>query len=222
MEILDNDLQSDVHVVWALSKDFGASGVRFGVLYTQNEPLLQCLSTFNAFTGASGPVQNLVADAIFLDDAFVDSYLTDSLKRLQHSYAWCTRTLSQLQLPFVPAQAGIFVYANLSSLLPEPTHVGEYALSQALFHYARLILTPGEAQHDPQPGWFRICYAWVPPEVLQVAMDRLARLATTIQAGGWDHLPLKDETSGEAMNEAESFVDKSLRDSVLGQSFHFV
>ena len=222
LEILDNDLQSDVHVVWALSKDFGASGVRFGVLYTQNEPLLQCISTFNAFTGASGPMQNLVADALFLDDPFVDAYLAESRKRLRHSYAVCTRTLAQLQLPFMPAQAGIFVYANLSSLLPEPTHAGEDVLSRALFLYARLVFTPGEAQRDPRPGWFRICYAWVPPDVLQVAMDRLARLATTIRAIGWDHFPLKDETAGEAIDDAESFVDKGLRDSILGQSFHFV
>ena len=37
IRILENVLDDDVHFVWALSKDFGASGFRIGVLYSQNE-----------------------------------------------------------------------------------------------------------------------------------------------------------------------------------------
>lgn len=40
VSLLDGVLGNDVHVLWGLSKDLGASGLRVGVLYSQNEELL--------------------------------------------------------------------------------------------------------------------------------------------------------------------------------------
>ena len=40
VKILDNNLQSDIHVLWGFSKDLGASGLRIGVFYSQNKALL--------------------------------------------------------------------------------------------------------------------------------------------------------------------------------------
>jgi 1-aminocyclopropane-1-carboxylate synthase len=57
-----------------------------------------------------------------------------------------------------------------------------------MFEYARVVLTPGGTQHDPKPGMFRICYAWVSVEVLQIAMERLSRLVAKIRRMDWDDL----------------------------------
>ena len=38
----------------------------------------------------------------------------------------------------------------------------------------KVVLTPGDAQHAPEPGWFRICFAFVEAPVLAVALGRLA------------------------------------------------
>ena len=40
IRLLDNRLGNNVHFLWGLSKDFGATGFRFGVIYTQNVQLL--------------------------------------------------------------------------------------------------------------------------------------------------------------------------------------
>ena len=57
ISILDNELGTDIHVLWAISKDFGASGLRCGLIYTQNEVLMEGLATLSIFTCVSGPIQ---------------------------------------------------------------------------------------------------------------------------------------------------------------------
>lgn len=173
-------------MVWAVSKDFGCSGVRYGVLYTQNELLLLAMQSVSTFTCVSGPVQYLVSE-LLTDDVFVSNFLDESRHRLVQSYNICTRKLDEMVLPFIPAEAGMFIYVDFSSILPSKTFEWEQKLSE-LMYQARVILTPGESQHDPAPGMFRICYAWVSPEVLEVAMERLSRLVAKVRRMEWDDI----------------------------------
>jgi len=187
IKVLDNDLGNDVHMIWAVSKDFGGSGLRVGLVYSQNERLMDGLAPLSIFTCCSGPIQYLVSE-LLTDDQFVDSFLDESRNRLLYSYQICTAKLEEMVLPYVPAEAGMFVYVDFSSLLPEKTFEWEERLSDLMFEYARIVLTPGESQRDSRPGWFRICYAWVTVEVLQIAMERLSRLVAKIRRMDWDDL----------------------------------
>jgi hypothetical protein len=45
------------HVLWGLSKDWGVSGFRVGVAWTQNQPLYDALCNAAVFTSVPGPVQ---------------------------------------------------------------------------------------------------------------------------------------------------------------------
>jgi 1-aminocyclopropane-1-carboxylate synthase len=173
-------------MVWAASKDFGCSGVRYGVLYTQNELLLSALQAAATFTCVSGPVQYLVSE-LLTDDTFVSNFLDESRDRLVNSYSICTRKLDEMVLPFIPAEAGMFIYVDFSSILPSKTFAWEQKLSE-LMYQARVILTPGECQHDATPGMFRICYAWVSPQALEVAMERLSRLVAKVRRMEWDDI----------------------------------
>ncbi len=187
IKILDNKLGSDVHFVWSVSKDFGASGLRFGVVYSQNQTFLDALANLNVFSGVSNPMQMVVSE-LLTDDDFVDRYLEESRVRLCHSYWICIQKLEEMVLPFVPAVAGLFVYVDFSSLLPEKTMEWERRLSQLFIDHARLVLTPGESQRERMPGMFRLCYAWVTPEVLEIGMERLSRLVAKIRRMDWSDL----------------------------------
>jgi len=85
--ILNNDLGDDVHMIWALSKDFGASGFRAGVLYSQNEALISAFSNYNIFSSISHPMQAVIAD-VMSDNDYVDKFLvffeSQVDKQLQH------------------------------------------------------------------------------------------------------------------------------------------
>ena len=189
IKILDNDLGNDVHMVWGLSKDFAASGLRVGVVYSQNEMFMQALlaSNISIFSCVSGPIQYVISE-LLTDDAWVDMFLEESRNRLRRSYEICVLKLEEMVVPFVPADAGIFVYVDFSSLLPQKTFEWERKLAELIFNYARIVLTPGEAQQEVSPGMFRICYAWVSPAVLEIAMERLSRLITKIRRMDWADL----------------------------------
>jgi aspartate/methionine/tyrosine aminotransferase len=187
IKILDNNLGDDVHLVWSISKDFGASGLRVGVVYSQNETFLVGLSNLNIFSGVSHPIQ-LVVSELLTDDDFVDLYLDESRARLKQSYLICIEKLEEMVLPFVPVEAGQFVYVDFSSLLPEKTMEWEQKLSQLLIDHGRVILTPGESQRERMPGMFRICYAWVTPDVLKIGMERLSRIVGKIRRMDWSDL----------------------------------
>ena len=184
---LNNNLGNDVHHVWALSKDFGASGFRIGTLYSQNQRLLSSVANLNIFTGVSHPMQMIVQEML-LDDHFVYSFLEQSRQRIRFSYDLCVARLDEMVIPYVPAKAGIFVYADFSSLLPEQTPEGEARFSALLLDAARIIMTPGQAQHDRKPGMFRICYCFVTPEVLEMALSRLDKIVGKIRRWHWDNL----------------------------------
>ena len=130
----------------------------------------------------------LVLQDVLKDDHFIYGFLENSRQRIRFSYELCVSRLDEMVIPYVQASAGIFVYADFSSLLPELTAEGEALFSSLLMDAARIIMTPGQAQRDRKPGMFRICYAYVSPDVLEIAMTRLDKIVGKIRRWHWDNL----------------------------------
>lgn len=66
--------------------------------------------------------------------------------------------------------------------LQEPTWEGEAALWKGVCDSCRVILTPGKPCHAPAPGFFRLCFAWVPRQALADAVGRLGAHLRTLEA----------------------------------------
>jgi aspartate/methionine/tyrosine aminotransferase len=197
-------LDSDVHFIWALSKDFGSSGFRFGLLYSQNEALSKALANINMFSSISHPMQLLIKDVIE-DYEFMDEFLNFSRKALAANLETCTKTLDELHLPYVDTNAGIFVYVDFSSLLPiNPTPDDEHRLAAIFETCARIVMTPGHAQRDRRPGHFRICYAWVSIQVLSIAMRRIKLVVSAIRGMGIKKF--HEQSLGE-LTQSDKFVN---------------
>lgn len=192
-----------------ISKDFGSSGFRFGVLCTQNKKLVQALGTINIFSSVSHPIQKLISNMLEDDSSFVDEFLEKSSYKLHQSYKKCIASLEDISIPYVDAIAGMFVYCDFSSLLPPPPSSSssttdddddsssspssferEAKFFSIVTKYAHIVMTPGEAQREcpEKVGMFRICYAYVSLEVLDIAMRRLKKIAGTIVEVGWENL----------------------------------
>ena len=211
---MENDLGNDLHMLWALSKDFGASGFRVGVLYTQNKHIIRAMGNLNIFSSVSHPMQIMVSEML-KDETFVDSYLSTSRNLLQRSYNVVVKSLEEMNIPYIPAKAGIFLYCDFSSVLPPTksddnggnvkeknvtckgddfyesnsdimTYKAERQLSSVLLKCIRLVMTPGECQRDINPGMFRICYAYVSIDVLIIGMKRLKEFIYHIRNKGWE------------------------------------
>ena len=92
------------------------------------------------------------------------------------SYEFLTKALTRLGVDFIPASAGIFVFADFSSTFRISSFEDERIVHQKFVTCSRVLFTPGEICHTQIPGWFRICFAWVQFEVLQIVVENLEKL----------------------------------------------
>ncbi|OQR91977.1 1-aminocyclopropane-1-carboxylate synthase [Achlya hypogyna] len=167
-------LPSHVHIIWGFSKDWATSGLRVGVLCSSNADVRQALSNVLYFSG----VPNYLLDglATMLGDlSWCQEYLAENNAQLRASYIAVTDVLTAYDVPFIPASAGMFVWIDLGQFLKAPTWASEQALTQAMFEHSKFIMTPGEAQHAPRPGLYRICFAYNTPEMVALGLDRTLR-----------------------------------------------
>ena len=152
-------LGENTHVMWGISKDFCASGLRVGVLFSHNAALLSALGNVGCFSSASNFAQDALAVAL-ADIAWVDGFIVENNRRLRDASDGVCRALQSAGAPFVRPRAGLFVWVDLSAWLPAPRGFEEERRFTVDLYAAGVLLTPGESSHSAKPGCFRICYAW--------------------------------------------------------------
>jgi aspartate/methionine/tyrosine aminotransferase len=175
VKMMENNLGDHVHILWGLSKDFGASGLRVGVLYSQNKALLSAFSSFQVAFQVSNIVQEMMSH-ILQDSLFIDAYFAQNRLKLKYSYDILRSNLEPLGIKIItPAGASIFVFVDFRILLKEHTFEGERILFDLLCAYG-VVITPGESCHCQIPGFFRICFAYVNVTSLLEALRRIKEI----------------------------------------------
>jgi aspartate/methionine/tyrosine aminotransferase len=169
---LRDPLGPRVHVVWAFSKDFGASGLRCGVLWTENQAVLRAVDALAYWASCSGDTQHLLG-ALIDDREFVDRYIVQMRARLREIYADVGEALARHRITHLPAEAGFFVICDLRPWLDEPSWAAEDRLWRRIVDEANVNLTPGSACRIVEPGWFRLCFASAPHAAVLAAIDRI-------------------------------------------------
>jgi aspartate/methionine/tyrosine aminotransferase len=164
-----------VHIVWAFSKDFGASGLRCGVLVSENPAVNAAVDALAYWACCSGHTQHLLGDLIS-DETWVDSYIASMRDLLRGAHASLTAALDAGGIRHLPAEAGVFALLDLRSRLAEPTWEAEHALWTRILEETRVNLTPGAACRVGEPGFFRLCYAGLPPETVEIGVRRIVKL----------------------------------------------
>ncbi len=166
--------QSDLlHLWYAFSKDLGISGLRVGLVYSQNESFIKAYGNVNLSHTASNYTQ-WVLQLLLSDTDFMSSYVANNRARLTESYAIVIRHLKELGIPYVPARGSLFTWLDLSELLPEDSSAAEHDLWLNLYHSADVLLTPGEGFGHSKKGLFRLVYPCVTKHDLETAMDRFS------------------------------------------------
>lgn len=168
-------LGENVHVVWAFSKDFGASGLRCGVLVTENDDLLQAVDALSYWCLVSGHTQFLLSE-ILADTVWVDEYLAANRDALRDAYGRTTAALDAASIDYVPADAGFFILCDLREHLAAPTWEAEYGLWRTILDDTNVNLTPGSACRVDEPGFFRICYAAGSVDTVEEGLRRVERV----------------------------------------------
>lgn len=161
-----------LHHWYALSKDFGASGFRVGLVYSLNTSFLEAYMNLNATSMVSNHTQ-WIFEMVLSDHDFVSAYIKSNQQKLTTSYLTVIRALRALQIPYVPAFGSLFIWVDLSEFLSEESQEAENNFWEKLFEETGILLTPGEGFGHSKRGLFRLVYSCFTPEDLEVAMNRL-------------------------------------------------
>ena len=161
-----------LHMWYAFSKDFGISGFRVGLLYSQNQELLTGYENINLSHSISNHTQWVLMQ-VLSKDQFISNYIALNQKRLTESYAIVVKTLRELNIPYVPARGSLFVWLDLSKYFVAITPDAENNLWLEVYKSTGILLTPGQGFGHTKRGHFRMVYPYVPANDLKVAMNRL-------------------------------------------------
>ncbi|KAF8389349.1 hypothetical protein HHK36_026043 [Tetracentron sinense] len=174
-EIIEEDIECNrnlIHIVYSLSKDMGFPGFRVGIIYSYNNAVVNCCRKMSSFGLVSTQTQHLIA-SMLSDQEFVESFIAESAKRLAMRHRIFTRGLSQVDISCLKSNAGLFVWMDLRRLLKDSTVKAEMALWRMIIKDVKLNVSPGSSFHCSEPGWFRVCFANMDDDTMEVALRRI-------------------------------------------------
>jgi aspartate/methionine/tyrosine aminotransferase len=145
-----------VHVVYGFAKDFGLSGYKVGVLHSENREIIAAARGVSYFHAVAMPAQRMLAN--LLHNPQLERFLETMRARLAESHGRTSSALSTHGIGLVPPRGGIVMWLDLRRLLPEASFAGERRLFETIFSECRVNISPGQAFHCSEPGWFRLCY----------------------------------------------------------------
>ena len=182
LQLAGTELGPYVHWVYALSKDFAVSGLRIGAAYTENPEITIPMQKLNDLCQISSQTQIWTTgmltrqqDRANGNELWTTAFRRENHKRLLQRYNAVVEILDHFQIPFLPAQAGLFVWIDLSQFLIKST--GSTAASQELALYRKLIdfgllLTPGNSMKNERPGFFRCVFTATSDDEFAIALKR--------------------------------------------------
>lgn len=167
-----------LHWWYALSKDFGASGFRVGMMYTLNETLRKAFNNLNAPSLVSNYAQ-WIFEKILNDYDFVENYIRANQRALTKNYAVAVAALRSLKIPYSPARGSLFVWLDFSEFMKENTAAAEHDLWMGLYKQTGVLLTPGDGFGHNRRGQFRLVYSYVSKEELVEVMKRVGEFVVS-------------------------------------------
>lgn len=161
-----------VHIVYSLSKVLGLPGFRVGVVYSYNDEVVNCGRKMSSFGLVSTQTQHFLA-SLLSDEDFTTKFLSESTSRLYERHRTFTLGLAQVGIDCLESNAGLFCWMNLRSMLKETTVEGELELWKMIINEVKLNVSPGSSFHCSEPGWFRVCFANIDDQTMEIALNRI-------------------------------------------------
>ncbi len=170
--------QSDyLHLWYSLSKDFGSSGFRIGLVYSHNEQFLKAYNNINAPHMVSNFTQ-WVFQEVLSDHNFIEDYIHKNQNALTDSYLVVVKYLREANIPYIPSRGSLFVWIDLSNWIKPETREQESKLWLDIYEKTNVLITPADGFGNINPGHYRLVYTAISKEALEIAMKRLTDYLT--------------------------------------------
>ncbi|OCL09907.1 aminotransferase, partial [Glonium stellatum] len=166
-----------VHVLWGIGKDFGANGLRLGVVISQsNRVFLTACGTCALYSSASSLSEYATAE-ILNDEMFVDQYIEENRKRLSEAHGFAVQLLQNHCIEHAPvANAAFFLWINLGkAYLSRHPEEATFAITDFVYQKLmskRIYLVSGDVTGAEEPGWFRPVFSQ-PREQVEEGIRRI-------------------------------------------------
>lgn len=168
----DTDVWNRVHIVYSLSKDLGLPGFRVGAIYSNDEVVVSAATKMSSFGLVSSQTQYLLS-ALLSDKKFTKNYISENQKRLKQRQRMLVKGLGNAGIECLKSNAGLFCWVDMRHLLDSNTFEAEIELWKKIVYDVKLNISPGSSCHCTEPGWFRVCFANMSEETLELAMERM-------------------------------------------------
>jgi 1-aminocyclopropane-1-carboxylate synthase len=168
----DDGIAGRVHIVYSLSKDLAIPGFRVGVVYSYNDAVVAAARRMSSFTLVSSQTQRALA-GMLSDSSFAARYIRANRDRLRERHDHVVAGLALAGVGCMRSNAGLFVWVDMRELLDNATVEGELRLWRRVMAETKLNVSPGSSFHCSEPGWFRMCFANMSLEILDVALRRM-------------------------------------------------
>ena len=160
-----------VHVLYGMSKDFCANGIRIGCLISPfNDRMLKAFKSITNFTRPSQVAEQIWLN-VLSDKPFLAYYFPELQKRMTDAYTYTTDRLKSCSIPYSAASVSSFLWIDLSGYLEDDTEDAELALNWRMAKtgvWIAMGATFGSEAH----GFYRLTFA-TPREQLELGLDRL-------------------------------------------------
>ncbi|KAK6078408.1 ACC synthase [Seiridium cupressi] len=166
-----------VHIIWGISKDFGASGIRVGAVISQHNPAFHDSLVPVGLLSAPSSIADHIAANILDDRVWVRNYIAENRVRLQEHYELATHWARQHDIPYAPgANAALFLWVNLGEVYrlrhPERSFRDTSQDIMDALLAERVFLASGKEFGSEEPGWFRIVFS-NQKQLLQMGLERI-------------------------------------------------
>ncbi|OZJ06527.1 hypothetical protein BZG36_00507 [Bifiguratus adelaidae] len=189
VELINPEL---VHIVYGMSKDFCINGLRVGFAISPfNSAVLEGIGGNAEFSWVSSITDSLCS-TILEDTKWTNWFLLRNQKKLAASYLRTCKVLDHLNISYLPAQAGHFMWIDLKpycdkikDLLMERSGEAPKIPSQTLFNALiehKVYIAFGEAFHTEEIGRFRLSYS-MNKDAQELGLMRMEQVLKCITSG---------------------------------------
>ncbi|KAL1316100.1 hypothetical protein AAHE18_15G042400 [Arachis hypogaea] len=165
-------------VVYSLSKDLGLPGFRVGCYLLRKRrrcgwrrPRCQALDWFLHKL-------SIFWQPCWSDNKFTKKYISENQKRLRRRQRMLVTGLQKSGNKVPEKQCWFVLLVDMRHLLCSNTFEAEMELWKKIVYQVGLNISPGSSCHCSEPGWFRVCFANMSQDTLNVAMKRVKNFVT--------------------------------------------
>lgn len=173
-EIID---PARLHVVWGMSKDFGANGLRLGAIISQHNPQLHDALIPPALYTLPSAMSDLATANVLEDDEFTETYIKENRRKLSSHHKIVATWAKSNNIEYkTGVNAAFFLWVNLGKAYRdrhedvEVEDINDFVNQLLLKH--RVFLASGAQFGAEEPGWFRIVFSNL-TDLLQEGLERV-------------------------------------------------